>query len=183
MTPTAAGICFIAPDGRVLLMKRAEKPHVGTWAYPGGKIEAGETPEQAARREVREECGYDYTGPLLPLGVNQQGFQGVAARVAPFAPELNEEHSAAVWAPFDKLPSPVIPGMVLQTTAHHAADELIKGKSDAVRSENIATEVKAGKDPKQAAAIAYSVQRQAQDTADPLASLHQLADRLCQSCE
>jgi hypothetical protein len=40
---------------------------------------------------------------------------------------------------------------------------LIKGKSDKARSENIATEIDAGKDPKQAAAIAYSVQRKAKD--------------------
>ena len=42
-----------------------------------------------------------------------------------------------------------------------ARDELVQGKSDAARSENIATEVRAGKDPKQAAAIAYAVQRRA----------------------
>lgn len=38
---------------------------------------------------------------------------------------------------------------------------LVEGKSDAARSENIKTEIEAGKDPKQAAAIAYSVQRKA----------------------
>ena len=38
---------------------------------------------------------------------------------------------------------------------------LNQGKSDEARSENIATEINAGKDPKQAAAIAYSIQRDA----------------------
>jgi hypothetical protein len=38
---------------------------------------------------------------------------------------------------------------------------LIEGKSDKARSENIAREINVGKDPKQAAAIAYSVQRKA----------------------
>lgn len=56
---------------------------------------------------------------------------------------------------------------------------LIHSKSDKARSENIATEVKAGKDPKQAAAIAYSVQRQAQDANDPIARLCAIADRMC----
>lgn len=37
---------------------------------------------------------------------------------------------------------------------------LIQGKSDETRSKNIATEIKAGKDPKQAAAIAYSIQKE-----------------------
>lgn len=43
---------------------------------------------------------------------------------------------------------------------------LIEGKSDKARSENIATEIKAGKDPKQAAAIGYAVQRKAEHAKD-----------------
>lgn len=43
---------------------------------------------------------------------------------------------------------------------------LIEGKSDKSRSENIKTEVEAGKDPKQAEAIGYAVQRRAQHGAD-----------------
>lgn len=43
---------------------------------------------------------------------------------------------------------------------------LIEGKSDKSRSENIKTEIEAGKDPKQAAAIGYAVQRRAQHGAD-----------------
>lgn len=49
---------------------------------------------------------------------------------------------------------------------------LIQGKSDKSRSENIQREIEAGKDPKQAAAIAYSVQRKAEGAAD--ASVHAL---------
>lgn len=128
MKPTAAGICFLTGDGRVLLMRRAGDPQRGTWAYPGGKIEDGETAEQAARREVREECGYDYTGPLMPLGVNARGFQGFAAQVEPFAPELNDEHDAAQWASFDKLPSPLIDGFQAQSTpqAQDTSDPLTR---------------------------------------------------------
>ena len=40
---------------------------------------------------------------------------------------------------------------------------LLKSKSDAARSKNIATEVKAGRDPKQAVAIGYAIQRRAKD--------------------
>lgn len=43
---------------------------------------------------------------------------------------------------------------------------LIEGKSDKSRSENIKTEIEAGKDPKQAEAIGYAVQRRAQHGAD-----------------
>lgn len=109
--PRAAGILFVQ-DGRVLLLKRADSAQdaPGTWAFPGGGIEAGETPEAAARRELQEECGYTYDGPLELLYTSPDGFTCFGA-VAGFAPQLNDEHTAAQWASFDKLPQPLHPGM------------------------------------------------------------------------
>ena len=43
--------------GRLLLVRRGQDPHRGRWSVPGGRIEAGESPEQAIEREVREETG------------------------------------------------------------------------------------------------------------------------------
>ena len=111
--PRAAGILFVQ-GGRVLLLKRADsaKDAPGTWAFPGGGIEAGETPEAAARRELQEECGIAYDGPLEPLYTSRDGFQCFGAAVArPFVPQLNDEHTVARWAPFDDLPQPLHPGM------------------------------------------------------------------------
>lgn len=42
-------------DDKVVLIRRANEPALGAWSYPGGYVEYGETVEEAARRETREE--------------------------------------------------------------------------------------------------------------------------------
>jgi 8-oxo-dGTP diphosphatase len=44
-------------DGRLLLIKRGHEPGAGLWSLPGGRIEPGETHQQAVAREVLEETG------------------------------------------------------------------------------------------------------------------------------
>ena len=51
-----AGGCIFNKNGEVLLQKRAD---CNKWGFPGGAIELGETPEMAAKREVKEETGLD----------------------------------------------------------------------------------------------------------------------------
>ncbi|MEU5909733.1 NUDIX domain-containing protein [Micromonospora sp. NPDC047527] len=66
-----ACVLLVDPDGRVLLQLRdgnaAFYPNV--WGLPGGYGEAGETPQQAAERELWEETGLRADGPLRPLAV------------------------------------------------------------------------------------------------------------------
>jgi 8-oxo-dGTP diphosphatase len=57
----------ILTDGeRILLIKRGHEPEAGRWSLPGGRIEPGETDQQALVREVLEETGLEVTaGPLV----------------------------------------------------------------------------------------------------------------------
>lgn len=60
---------LVDADGRVLLAERpAHKKMGGLWEFPGGKVEAGETPEEALVRELHEELGIETkTACLAPL--------------------------------------------------------------------------------------------------------------------
>jgi 8-oxo-dGTP diphosphatase len=62
-------VALIDADGRVMLAQRPEgKSMAGLWEFPGGKVQAGEMPEAALIRELREELGIDVaTNCLAPF--------------------------------------------------------------------------------------------------------------------
>lgn len=53
----------LIPDrqGRIVLIRRGHEPFLGMWSFPGGIVDPGETVEQAAVREVKEEIKLDVT--------------------------------------------------------------------------------------------------------------------------
>ncbi len=60
MNPIRVGVAVLVwHEGKVLMMKRAGSHGAGTWSFPGGHQEVGETSAQAAVREVREETGLE----------------------------------------------------------------------------------------------------------------------------
>jgi 8-oxo-dGTP diphosphatase len=61
-----AACALVDADGRVLIAQRPEgKPMAGLWEFPGGKVEAGETPEETLVRELNEELGIETKIPCL----------------------------------------------------------------------------------------------------------------------
>lgn len=88
----------------VFLIQRSDD---GTWCQPGGTVEPGELAIDAARREVLEEVGYQYDGPLTPHSVYGDYLTFRAEVPERFEAKLNDESLAAGWFHIDDLPKPL----------------------------------------------------------------------------
>lgn len=97
-------------NGRILCTQRGYGDWNGWWEYPGGKMEAGETPEDALKREIREElstkisvdeyfCTVDYDYPAFHLTMHCYLCSLLTGALC-----LNE-HKAARWLTRDDLDS------------------------------------------------------------------------------
>lgn len=137
-----AGVLVLARDtGRFLALKRSDHvQHGRTWAVTGGLIDPGETPAQAAAREMREET--NYSGPpvtLVPLAEfhAKNGFtytNYLAVVDHEFQPSIDHENEGYKWVDsLDDWPAPV-----------HFGIEYLKQQQDAMAVINAAQkEVKA----------------------------------------
>lgn len=95
----------IVRDGRLLAARRTTPP-VGGWELPGGKVEAGESPDAALTREIEEElgCGITVTGWLpgsVEVGPGLQ-LEIAVAGLASGEP-VPREHDAVRWLRADEL--------------------------------------------------------------------------------
>lgn len=109
--PQLAASAAIFRDGRLLVVRRAREPGRGRWSLPGGRVEWGETLEQAVTREVAEETGIAIT--ILQLAATREvlptGTQGhfvvlsYAARWQSGEVVLNDEHDDFRWVTPDAL--------------------------------------------------------------------------------
>ena len=88
----------------VFLIQRSDD---GTWCQPGGTVAPGELAIDTARREVLEEVGYQYDGPLTPHSVYGDYVTFRAEVPERFEAKLNDESLAAGWFHIDDLPKPL----------------------------------------------------------------------------
>ena len=121
----AAGIMFVTNDGEILLIRRGNGgDYPGTWAVPGGHLCEGESDEQAARRECKEETGIDFQGPLERLHDDGQFVTFLARGVEKFPVRLNYESTGYDWCNPDNAPSPLHPGQAVAFRVAGAGTEL-----------------------------------------------------------
>jgi 8-oxo-dGTP diphosphatase len=109
---------LVRADGAFLLTSRPEgKAYAGYWEFPGGKLEVGETIEEALRRELQEEIGITIQSCELwrteridyPHALVQLNF----CKVTQWAGELQMlESQSCTWQQLPVLVTPVLPGTV-----------------------------------------------------------------------
>jgi len=112
----AAGVLFFhPPSDRILLVRRTSVGDFADhWSVPGGKIEDGESAQEAAVREVHEELGpdvvFDTVEPWTRTVANGIDFTCFLCKVPEeFVPRLNEEHDDFRWADRKALMNPEVP--------------------------------------------------------------------------
>jgi len=80
-------------EPHVLLIKRGNYPYKGSWALPGGFIDVGEAPADAALRELREEAGLEVetAAQIGAFGTPNRDPRGPAVSIAHFCPVTTKD--------------------------------------------------------------------------------------------
>ncbi len=101
-------------NASLLLIRRAAEPFKGMWALPGGFVEEGEHAIEAARRELLEETGIEWEGPLFQIGAfadpgrDPRGWTASVVWGAVLAEEIpaqgGDDAADAAWHRLDRLP-------------------------------------------------------------------------------
>jgi mutator protein MutT len=116
--PLVGVSAVVVRDAHILVGRRKGSHGAGTWAFPGGKVEPGEDPREAVRRELAEETGLTavrveaiaWTSDLIPGRRGDLHFITLHHRVevAPGEPAVCEPTKVECWrwARWDELPEP-----------------------------------------------------------------------------
>jgi ADP-ribose pyrophosphatase YjhB (NUDIX family) len=93
--PAPAAVAIIEGRRGLLLARRAAPPHEGTWDLPGGFVEAGELPDRALLRELREELGARAVITRLhSFSIDRYGPAGIPILAVVYVARLTGEPSA-----------------------------------------------------------------------------------------
>ena len=112
--PKPAVGAILVREGRVLLSRRAREPGKGLWDLPGGFLEVGEHPEDAIRRELREETGLEArVVRLLAIATGEYQGAGTLNLVylceAEGEPRADDDSAELRWCAPDDLPPMAFP--------------------------------------------------------------------------
>jgi 8-oxo-dGTP diphosphatase len=113
----AVGVLIDAEGGFLLTSRPEGKVYAGYWEFPGGKLEAGESVEQALRRELHEEIGITI-GPVQPWKVEVIDYPHARVRlhfckVFEWTGEFEmRERQQMAWQTLPVQVQPVLPGTV-----------------------------------------------------------------------
>jgi 8-oxo-dGTP diphosphatase len=122
---------LVLKDGKILMTQRKGSHGAGEYAYPGGHLEFGESFEECARREVREEAGVEIDNIKFLRVANVTKYQGrhyidiaLSATWKSGEPQVLEPEKATSWQWYDlgDLPAPLF--------------EFCKSAFDSLKTEN-----------------------------------------------
>lgn len=105
-----ATLLFVVKDGNILLIRKKRGLGAGKINGPGGRIEPGETPLEAAVRETREELGIEAVTPDLRGELHFQFLDGYSLHCSVFlAPDcvgepVETDEAVPLWTPLDAIP-------------------------------------------------------------------------------
>ena len=124
--PRVAIGAIVFKDSKVLLVRRGKPPAEDLWAIPGGRVEIGETLQEATEREILEETGITIRAlePVFTFDVIDQDAKGrtryhyviidLAADYISGEPRAGDDASAARWVSSEELASMKVSSKTLQ---------------------------------------------------------------------
>ena len=130
-SPIEAVSVAILHEGRFLLVRRGRAPAKGLYAFPGGRVEAGETREQAVIREALEETGAQLANVahVVDLEIPAENADRIefvlsvhSASYAGGTVVAGDDADAAVWVTVDEMEQLPLAGSVLEIARQLAAE-------------------------------------------------------------
>jgi 8-oxo-dGTP diphosphatase len=101
---------IVVDEERLLLVRRGQGPAAGSWALPGGRVEAGETLAEALLRELREETGLEGVCDQLVGWVERISpehhfviLDFAVTVLEPDAPRAGDDAAEVAWVPLDEV--------------------------------------------------------------------------------